>query len=75
MKLLCCFFFVIISIFELKSQSNHDGLKLNRSVSNFGEVEFWISRVDSFLVTNTTNKTIYILKQFVPRNFELKTPL
>lgn len=74
MRTLCSFIFVFACVFQLKSQSFHDGLKLHRSVSNFGKVEFWISRIDSFPVTNTTNKTIYILKQLVPRDFELKTP-
>ena len=68
------FLFTIVSVFGVNAQNNHDGLMLHRSISNFGEVEFWMSRVDSFPVTNTTNTTIYILKQFVPRNFELKTP-
>ncbi|MBO73100.1 MAG: hypothetical protein CMD35_05710 [Flavobacteriales bacterium] len=74
MKSLCCFFFAFVSLFELKSQINHDGLKLHRTLSNFGEVELWVSRIDSFLVTNTSKKTIFILKQLIPRGFELKTP-
>ncbi len=68
------FILVTVSVFEVNAQVNHHGLILHRSTSNFGEVEFWMSRVDSFPVTNTTNTTIYILKQFIPRNFELKTP-
>lgn len=57
-----------------QAQTNFKGLQLERTVSNFGKVEFWISRVDTFLVTNTSQKTIYILKQKQPRNFEVKIP-
>ncbi len=56
------------------SQKNHKGLFLERTVSNFGKVEFWMSRVDTFKVTNTTDKRIYILKQKQPRDFEVKIP-
>jgi Mg-chelatase subunit ChlD len=56
------------------SQTNFKGLLLERTVSNFGKVEFWMSRVDTFKVTNTTNKIIYILKQKSPRDFEVKIP-
>jgi Mg-chelatase subunit ChlD len=56
------------------SQINFKGLLLERTVSNFGKVEFWMSRVDSFRVTNTSDKTIYILKQKQPRDFEVKIP-
>lgn len=75
MKLrLYCLIFILSSTFVLKSQKNHNGLMFQRTVSSFGEVKYWVSRVDSFSFTNTSNKTIYILKQLVPRNFELKTP-
>ena len=67
-------FLLFLSSVCLQAQENHDGLKIHRSLSNFGEVEFWLSRVDTFSITNTTDKTIYILKQIVPRYFELKTP-
>ena len=56
------------------AQTNHKGLFLERTVSNFGKVEFWMSRVDTFKVTNTTDKRIYILKQKQPRDFEVKIP-
>ena len=72
-SLILLFFFFVF--FGVEAQKNHNGLKLHRTVSSFGKVEFWISRVDTFLVTNTTNSTIYILKQIVPRGFELRTPL
>lgn len=72
LKLLSLLFWIIPLIGF--SQFEHDGLKLHRTTSSFGEVEFWLSRVDSFPVTNTTSKTIYILKQIVPRGFELRTP-
>lgn len=68
---------LILVFFSLgvEAQKNHDGLLVHRVISAFGDVEFWIPRVDTFLVTNTTKKTIYILKQIVPRDFELRTPL
>lgn len=56
------------------SQTYHKGLLLERTVSNFGKVKFWMSRVDTFEVTNTTNKIIYILKQKQPRDFSVKIP-
>lgn len=74
MKKIICLFTLIFSLGFVNAQQNHDGLLLHRTSSNFGEVEFWLSRVDTFMVTNTTNKTIYILKQLVPRDFELKIP-
>ena len=74
MKTSLIFLFFFFVFFGVEAQKNHNGLKLHRTVSSFGEVEFWISRVDTFLVTNTTNNTIYILKQIVPRDFELRTP-
>lgn len=64
---------MVISLSVL-GQKNHDGLEIQRVVSNYGQVEFWLSRVDSFTVRNTTNKTIYILKQQQPREFEVRIP-
>ena len=75
MKKVVGIFLCLLFTICLNAQRDHGGLKIHRSLSNFGEVEFWLSRVDTFSVTNTTEKTIYILKQLVPRNFELKTPL
>lgn len=56
------------------AQKNHDGLIIHRSISNYGVVDVWMPKVDSFLVTNSTNKTIYILNQMVPREFEIRYP-
>lgn len=68
--------FVILLFFATVcfSQTNHKGLFLQRTVSNFGEVQFWVSRVDTFEVTNNTSKTIYILRQKQPRDFEVRIP-
>lgn len=74
MKFRLLFYFLFILVVQVFAQKTHDGLMLHRTASAFGEVEFWLSRVDTFPVTNTTNKTIYILKQLVPRDFELRTP-
>lgn len=68
------FFLLLIFSGLIQGQENHDGLLLQRKVSNYGKVEFWLSRVDSFIVTNTTDKTIYILKQKQPREFEVRIP-
>lgn len=73
MKVIFLFFSLFIVQLSL-GQTNHGGLTIERNVSNFGEVEFWVSRVDTFWVTNTTTKTIHILKQKVPRNFEIRIP-
>ena len=72
-KCVCAVFLLLYGL-NSKAQLNHDGLIIHRTASTFGEVEFWVSRVDSFLVTNSTNKTIYILKQMIPRDFEFKAP-
>ena len=74
MRLKLLLAFLLFTCATVFSQKEHDGLKLHRTTSAFGETEFWLSRVDTFLVTNVTNKTIYILKQIVPRDFELRTP-
>lgn len=69
--------FLIIFVLLLQlgfSQKNYGGLVLNRPLANYGEVDIWINKIDSFLITNTTAKPLYILKQMVPRNFELRTP-
>lgn len=65
---------ILFCSFWTLGQKNHDGLELQRVVSNYGKVEFWLSRVDSFTVKNTTEKTIYILKQKQPRTFEVRIP-
>ena len=70
----CCAVFILLYCLNSKAQLNHDGLIIHRTSSTFGAVEFWVSRVDSFLVTNSTNKTIYILKQMIPHDFEFKAP-
>lgn len=75
MKAVFLYFFVFVILFQTDAQNSHEGLNFERTVSNFGVVDFWISRIDSFPFTNKTDKVIYILKQFVPRNFELKIPL
>lgn len=67
-------FLLVILSSTLLSQESHKGLRLERTVSNFGKVEFWMSRVDTFLITNTSNKRIFILKQKQPRNFEVRIP-
>ncbi len=64
----------ILSAGIIQSKTNVKGLQLERTVSNFGKVEFWMSRVDTFMVTNVSSKTIYILKQKQPRDFEVKIP-
>ena len=74
MKRVLIFTLFLLFFFESYAQRNHNGLFLHRENSAFGEVEFWIARIDTFLVTNTTNKTLYILKQMVPRDFELRLP-
>jgi Ca-activated chloride channel homolog len=70
-KWVCAFFILLFGV-NSKAQLDHDGLIIHRTASNFGVVDFWVSRVDSFLVTNSTNSTIYILKQMVPRDFEFR---
>ena len=53
-KCVCAVFLLLYGL-NSKAQLNHDGLIIHRTASTFGEVEFWVSRVDSFLVTNSTN--------------------
>ena len=68
-------FILLLLIASLSySQTNHKGLLLERTVSNFGKVKFWMSRVDTFEVTNTSKKIIYILKQKQPLDFGVKIP-
>jgi Ca-activated chloride channel family protein len=64
-------FFLSFSAF---TQVNHDGLILYRTKADFGTVDNWTSEVDSFLVENTTSKTIYILKKQFPKGFEVSLP-
>ena len=66
--------FLLVASFSY-SQINHKGLLLERTVSNFGKVKFWMSRIDTFEVTNTTDKIIYILKQKQPRDFKVRIPI
>lgn len=60
--------------FTTYAQKEHGGLMIHRTTANYGEVEVWLSEVDSFLITNTSTKTIYILNQMVPRGFEIRLP-
>lgn len=73
MKKVLLYFFIGF-VMTLQAQQKHEGVIIHRDLADFGEVENWVSKIDSFLIENTTNQTIYILKKQFPRGFEVSIP-
>lgn len=65
--------FIFVSHYLL-AQVDHNGLAFSTTEFNFPKAENWVSSIDTIEVTNTTGKTIHLLKLNNPRGFELRFP-
>ncbi|MFZ9847100.1 MAG: VWA domain-containing protein [Flavobacteriales bacterium] len=72
MKTIVVFLFLS---FPLLAQVNQHGLLFSNTEFNYGNVENWISKIDTIQVTNSTAKKVFILKQHYPSEFEIRFPL
>lgn len=58
----------------LNAQVDQKGLLFSTTEFNYGQVENWISKIDSIKVSNTTAKKVFILKQHYSSEFEVRYP-
>ncbi len=58
----------------LLSQITHDGLEFSNTNFLFPKAENWINKIDTIEVTNTSDKTIHLLRLDDPRFFEIRFP-
>ncbi len=71
MRFVFCMLFICGA---LNAQVDQKGLLFSTTEFNYGQVENWISKIDSIKVSNTTAKKVFILKQHYSSEFEIRFP-